>query len=567
MPRIAPYLLSASTLLVLAAAALAAFGEASPANAATSVNDSIDIPATIAVLCGLSLALTAGYALVVRKAARARETALAAHLMPVLGRKAKDDTVYNFEHSHQLIDDIIVEYTNSKGAVAQLNAELEQTRKDLAHAKNEILLARERGEAARSHSLHSASKTLGEAIAGIHGAAGALQDAADSAGRAASEQTRFTGETATAMTQMNASVAEVAEGAERATAAADKAMERAREGQEAVGETVEAILEVNRRTGELAGVVSGLGEQAEGIGRIMSVIADIADQTNLLALNAAIEAARAGDAGRGFAVVADEVRKLAEKTMEATRDVGLQVESIQTGVRRTGQGMTDASEMVEQATGLARRSGEMLLSIVDLAGENADRIREIAAAATEQSAASEQITHSVSQVDELSRRTMEDMDESGHAVDKLLAGLAELDGLNGAFDLLGSGKVQSVIADLAASSDILSMIPERQEDALRRAVKENAMLELAYLTDAHGIQPIANIARPGSQSPDDEKARGRDWSSRPWFSDPMRSLTICISNVYVSSATGQRCITVSAPLFAQGGDEVLGVIAADVTLE
>lgn len=61
---------------------------------------------------------------------------------------------------------------------------------------------------------------------------------------------------------------------------------------------------LERTMGELAGIVSSIG--------------DIANQTNLLALNATIEAARAGDAGRGFAVVASEVKKLASDTRVAT---------------------------------------------------------------------------------------------------------------------------------------------------------------------------------------------------------------------------------------------------------
>lgn len=62
---------------------------------------------------------------------------------------------------------------------------------------------------------------------------------------------------------------------------------------------------------------------------IVTLINDIPEQTNLLALNAAIEAARAGNQGRGFAVVADEVRKLAEKTQNATKEIGKSVSILQ----------------------------------------------------------------------------------------------------------------------------------------------------------------------------------------------------------------------------------------------
>ncbi|BBD08608.1 methyl-accepting chemotaxis protein [Desulfovibrio ferrophilus] len=553
-------LLSLPLLLLATALAAIIFTAPSAAGNSNFINDYSVYQYTAITLTLISILALAAGGTALAVTAKRRESALAA----LLAAKTKTHRVDNFVDFQNLLKDIIVENDDYVRSIAQMNTETEQLRTELSIAQSQTQTARRHGEAARCQSLQSASGTLHTAITNIHGAAGELQTATMSASSGARDQQRLSSESASAMEQMNASVAQVAESAEAAAVAADRAMEEAQAGASAVDETVAAIQAVNEHTAELSEVVSGLGVQAEGIGRIMNVIADIADQTNLLALNAAIEAARAGDAGRGFAVVADEVRKLAEKTMEATRDVGQQVEAIQGGVDRTRTGMTAAAAIVEQATEVARRSGTMLTTIVELAAENADQIRSIATAATQQSAASEQVTRAVAQVDNISQQTNEGMETSSQALENLLSGVSELDGLNGAFDLMGTGKVQQALNQLAESADILSMTPERQETAMRQTIAQSAFLELLYLTDAKGIQPCSNIPRPGQESPHDARAKGKDWSSRPWFTTAMETGTMVISEVYVSQASGERCITVSTPFGDQ--DKPSGVIAADVTL-
>ncbi|HWR04860.1 MAG TPA: methyl-accepting chemotaxis protein [Humidesulfovibrio sp.] len=354
----------------------------------------------------------------------------------------------------------------------------------------------------------------------------------------------------------------------RSTSAVDQAQmaqDKARHGSLAVDETVAAIRAVEQKAQDLASVVRDLGSQALAVEKIMDVISDIADQTNLLALNAAIEAARAGDAGRGFAVVADEVRKLAEKTMSATREVAQRTLGIQQGVERTERDMDETASRVNSAVGLAQDSGASLREIVELAGETAQHIRDMSEAASEQAETSGHISDIVRQVKYISEQSFEGAQGAAGSVTGLLGRVVELESMNAVFQLIGSGSVQNIVEGLTADSRVRSMRRETQEQALRQALTQHPSLELLYLTDAQGRQVVSNIGRGAGGLTADASALGRDWSRRPWYQQPAETRGMAVSEVYVSSATGENCITVSAPILAESG-ELLGVLGADVNL-
>ncbi|MBA4359102.1 MAG: hypothetical protein C0405_15405, partial [Desulfovibrio sp.] len=220
--------------------------------------------------------------------------------------------------------------------------------------------------------------------------------------------------------EMNATVLAVAGNAGQAAEAAGQAKGKAQEGATVVNKVLLAIQAVYEQAQGLKTNMGQLGRQADGIGQVMGVINDIADQTNLLALNAAIEAARAGDAGRGFAVVADEVRKLAEKTMTATKEVAQAIGDIQKGTRENIKNVDQAVVRIEEATGLAKDSGEALSGIVSLVETSSDQVRAIAAASGEQSAASDEISRSLDDINRIASETAEAMSEAVEAVSGLV---------------------------------------------------------------------------------------------------------------------------------------------------
>ena len=241
-----------------------------------------------------------------------------------------------------------------------------------------------------------------------------------------------------AMHRMQESVDIMTRSASTAADSAVNARAGAGKGEQTLGQAIAAIDTVSRQTDQLRGRLESLGDKAASIGQILTVITDIADQTNLLALNAAIEAARAGDAGRGFAVVADEVRKLAEKTMHATQEVDQNITAIRQAASASIEGMADTLQGVQDATRLARESGEELRAIVGAVDESASRVDDIAHAAGEQSTTTREVILAVEDSHATTSHTIDDMEHVSRSVQSLASRAGDLRRL--VEELAASGK-------------------------------------------------------------------------------------------------------------------------------
>lgn len=241
----------------------------------------------------------------------------------------------------------------------------------------------------------------------------------DRAKRSMSAQQSETEQVATAINEMTTSVADVAQNTEGAAHAAEHASQSSSAGLAKMQETrvtIEALADEVERSAQK---VSALAQHSQQIGGVIEVIRNIADQTNLLALNAAIEAARAGEQGRGFAVVADEVRTLASRTQNSTEEIRRIIQELQlaTGeaVEQMKAGKLRAQECIESADQASTSLDAINDGVEQIVGMNT----QIASAAVQQHAVSEDINRNVTEIRNGSVALMEGIEDNALTAEEL----------------------------------------------------------------------------------------------------------------------------------------------------
>ena len=251
-----------------------------------------------------------------------------------------------------------------------------------------------------------------------------LDEATGQIASGAVDQAETVSHTTSTVEALSDRIDRISQNADDAAQACENVRHEARRGLDQVHTVIEGMdrlrsrVDVNRRK------ASRLGDRSVEIGTIVELISGISSRTDMLALNATIESVRAGEHGRGFAVIAEEIRKLAERTADATREIGTLVEAIQADTHESIQALGEEQTEMEQEAERVHEAGSALGRISAVAEHSARLVDGISRSANDQVVSTQELVRSMQRISEVSHATLEGATRAREGV-RLLSQLSE----------------------------------------------------------------------------------------------------------------------------------------------
>jgi len=242
-------------------------------------------------------------------------------------------------------------------------------------------------------------------------------------------------ETGEAVELITRSIREVDSSATQSARVAQRTLEVTEQGAQAVRNAISGMDTIREQIQETAKRIKRLGESSQEIGDIVDLISDITEQTNVLALNAAIQAASAGEAGRGFSVVAEEVQRLAERSAEATKQIGALVKTIQGDTQDAVAAMEKSTQGVVEGAKLSDEAGQSLREIEQVSHELADLIGSISVSTQVQTDMAQEVASTMAEILRLTEQTTEGTRKTAESVTELATLASDLKGSVSGFKL------------------------------------------------------------------------------------------------------------------------------------
>lgn len=236
---------------------------------------------------------------------------------------------------------------------------------------------------------------------------------------ASQKQSREIQETGQAVLEMAVQITDVSRSANESAEVARQSVSAAEQGAKAVEDAIRGMNEIREQIQETSKRIKRLGESSQEIGEITELISDITEQTNVLALNAAIQAASAGEAGRGFSVVAEEVQRLAERSGEATKQIGALVRTIQTDTHDAVAAMEKSTQGVVEGARLSDAAGAALADIRRVSNRLAELIQGISSATEQQATSANGVAQNIQNILTVTEQTQHGTQQTAKSIREL----------------------------------------------------------------------------------------------------------------------------------------------------
>lgn len=126
--------------------------------------------------------------------------------------------------------------------------------------------------------------------------------------------------------------------------------------------------------------------------------------------------------------------------------------------------------------------------------------------------------------------------------------------------------VTHIIEGVVEHPDIRSMDHERMERVLRTMAEEHPFVQFCYATNMEGKKITRNITQIEDKGKYADYEVYDNYADRYWFTEPVRTGKISLTDIYSSKITGRLTITASAPIYDEE-EQMAGVVGIDIKFE